>query len=451
MKQLLFTSLLLALSAAPAIAQIGPCFRESREMFAEKNYPEAEALLESCAKQFPKNANLLISLGGVKMILNKNDEAITAFQSALRAADAKSPYRAYVNSRLGDIYMSKKDLPRAAAYYDASLKYEPANKNALVGKGITEERAGRIPSAVNFYKRALAVDFTNLVARERLIYLEPQIITDEQLLRTLKERNIIDPVSTDFTAKDKELYLKIHNAEANNALEYLSQKYENNIPPGYIVERDAGKVYVRRMLTLTGYRALVAQLSKDAQDFFLKKAMDPGIVFALRDLQGRPMFDEAGHLTDFGLAAYTKAMRGQKSYLRPGEAPPKKITEEEKLAQQYQKEGYCEISQPEFLWLMRDTRCSEDTLTKDLGARIINPTSQKKRVFLNCQPDAMMPVSLPYEKIYIYRQKNKPGAQQQPTYGSAFGLGARDEDLKLCNTNGKLLEVRDIGSKNPNK
>jgi tetratricopeptide (TPR) repeat protein len=336
--------------------------------------------------------------------------------------------------------MRKPDIKEAAFYYDAALRAQPANINSLVGKGITEEKSGRIDEAVSFYRRALAVDFTNIVARERLIALEPDILTYDEQLASMKERNIIDPAAKYFTEEEKTLLTKMLTAEKNNAIEYLSSQYGGNIPKGFIVERDSGKIYVRKMFTLLGYEDLIKHLSRAAKQFFLSKNILPGDIFKLKNFDGKLLFDDKGDRTDEGMDADTKGLSGITAYVKPGELLPSTKTEIDALIKQYQKQGYSEISTPEFLWLLRYTQCSEETLVKDLKVKVINISAAVKRIFVLSDskrtPPLPSPFGLPYYYVSKERQNRNKPEPDAPVYNCT--LGDCSKEPKLCTKDGKL-------------
>lgn len=417
------------------------CLARGKELFSEREFTLAEDTLQSCLKLYPDNSDILISLAGVQSVLGKFAGAENNLKTAMRVMPPNSPYIAYVNSLLGDIAMRKPDLRAASLYYDAALRAEPGNVNALVGRGIIEEKAGRMTDAVGYFRRALAVDFTNTVARERLIALEPDILTYEEVLTTMKERNIIDPDARSFTMEDENLLRKILTAERGKSIEFLSAKYGGRIPPGFIVERDSGKVYVRKMLTLTGYEDLIAHLSREAKTYFTNKGVAPADIFKLRDFDGKDIFTADGLLTDAGLTVYTKGLYGQKAYVEPGEVLPSTQREIDALVKQYSRQGYSEITLPEFAYLMQHTQCSEQTLIKDVSVRVINLDSKRKRVFVVSDPRREdVPAILPWQYVLDFRAthaKAKSGGGT-PVYSSgAFGLGGGVE-LKLCTKDGQL-------------
>lgn len=436
----LLLTLIILFSALPSFAQDSDCLAKSKDLFNEKEYPAAETKLKECLRKKPSDTDALISLAGVQMILGEFNNASATFKTALNYIGPKSPYNAYIYSRMGDIAVRSANLRQAEAYYAIALQYEPANINALVGKGICREKAGDIQGAAAFYKKALAVDFTNIPARERLIAMEPDCLSQTELLLALKERNIIDPAAAASSEDDIKLLRKMLKAEHDSAIEYLAGKYGGRIPDGFIVERDSGKIYVRKMLTLTGYNEVIAQLSNDAKQFFINKGIQPGTIFKLRDFENNMLFDDQGHLTDTGLSVYTKGLLGTKAYLLPDEALPATQSQIDALAKQYLSQGYSEITTPEYEYLLKYTRCSEQTLVHELRAKIININNKKKRVFLVSDPKQTIPFTLPFQYVVNYRisyhESKKKGAQ--PTYSSAFGMG-NGKESKLCKADGTLM------------
>ncbi|MDR0734301.1 MAG: hypothetical protein LBG16_01025 [Elusimicrobiota bacterium] len=435
-----FFAVLIFLSFAVFAVAQNACLIKGKEFFDEKDYVRAEEILKNCRAAAPQDTDSLISLAGVQMVLGKFAESENNFKAAARLLPSNSPYIAYVNSLLGDIAMRKPDLREAAFFYDVALRVEPANINSLVGKGITEEAAGRIHDAADYFKRALAVDFTNIAARERLIALEPDILDNDELLLMLKERNIIDPAALRFTREDEDLLRKIITLEKDSGIEYLASKYGGVLPKGFVVERNSGKIYVRKMLTYAGYKELIVHLSRDAKQFFVSKGVQPGSIFKLRDYNGNDIFDAEGNLTDAGMTAYTKSLDGQKAYLLPSEPLPSTQREIEALAQYYRKRGYSEISMPEFLYLLRYTRCTEETLVKDVKVIVINVDANVKRVFVVSRGE-MIPDILPWIYVIDYRHRYNESRRNggEPVQSrSPFGLGGGVE-LKLCNKDGTLL------------
>ena len=415
------------------------CLNKSKEFFEQKEYSYAQKSLEDCLKKEPKNVNILVSLGSVCMKQNNFDQAIVYFKQALQNMTKQSPYISYVYSRMGDAYTHNKDFSKAANYYEASLQFEPANINSLVGKGVCEEQKGNLFVAADYFKKALAVDFTNIVARRRLIALEPDILSHEELLATMKERNILDPHAVDYQQQDLDLLKKMLKAEKDRALKYLDEKYEGKIPPGLIVEKYPGKIYSRKMLSYSGYKDLMFLLSKDAIDFFLKQGVYKSEILKLRDFEGNNIFNDKGLLTDEGMKAYTLSLSGQKAYLLPSQPLPSGAKKADIIVKQLIKQGYEEITNTEYAYLIETSRCSESTLVNKLGVKIV-PISQNQRRFLVVVPPNVIKIKeFPYNIVLGKRKEKNDSFNNTPVYTSTFGSGS--EKSYLCKEDGTLDSV----------
>ena len=412
------------------------CLETSRKFFNAKDHIAAEHALEKCSKAEKADPNVQISMGGVKFLLAKYDEAEKYFNAALKTMPKNSPYFSYVYSNLGDIAIQKKQMKKAMVYYEKSLKYQPEDVNALVGYGYTLEKIGQKNSAVIYYKKALDIDFSNLSARKNLIRLEPESLSDKEKLEALKDRNIVAPEAESFSEEDIEMLKKILKAERGSAIDYLSLKFGITLPEGTIFERNPNTFYARKMLTLSGYNLLMGKLSSDAKEFFLSKNISVSELFALNDLNGKPIFNKDGLLTEEGLMAYNKSLKGKKSYLLPGEKPAVTKEKEDELAMQYIAQGYSEVTRMEFQYVEKETQCSEQTLVNGLKCRTIGD-GPDKRYFVLSREETQIPFSIPYMFVQEYRELYGKGKDNAPVYRSTFGEKQRGS-LSVCNEKGEI-------------
>ena len=81
MKRTLFIIIFLMLLTCILKAQ--NCLDQSRKFFDSKDYISAEHALERCSKTEQKDTNVQISMGGIKLLLAKYDEAEGYFNTAL--------------------------------------------------------------------------------------------------------------------------------------------------------------------------------------------------------------------------------------------------------------------------------------------------------------------------------------------------------------------------------
>lgn len=438
MKKLFCIALFLFCILGNTFAQ--KCMEEGRKLFDKKDYVAAEHALEKCSNKDKKSLNYQISMGGIKILLAKYKEANNYFNNALKIMPAKSKYYAYVYSNLGDIAIKNRQIKQAMEYYKNTLKYQPENVNALVGYGLTLEKTGKKELAIENYKKALNIDFANLAARKYLIRLEPDSLTEQEKLETLKNRNIVAPEALTFEEEDIILLRKILKAERGSGIEYLSLKFGDTLPEGVIFESNPNTFYSRKILTLSGYNLLIDRLSGEAKEFFLSQKVMASDLFSLTDFNGKKIFDEKGLLTEEGLSVYNKSLKGKKAYLLPGEKAPVDNTQIDSLVKQYLAQGYSEVSRLEFQYVEDETLCSEKTLVNNLRCRTVGE-GNNKRYFVLSREDTTIPYSIPFMFVQKYREMHsKDDSNDTPVYRDTFGERQRDIG-SLCDKSGNMLGV----------
>lgn len=376
-----FTAFVLCAACAcnswAAAQNIDTCLEKGKREFAARNYTAARATFGRCAAMDRTHVDAQLSLGGVCLTQDDLACAQESFEQALTYMKRSSPYLSYTYSMLGDIALKQQQNDQALAYYDRSLEYNKANVNSLVGKGVITEAQGQQRAAADIYQTALSVEPLNVVARKRLVALEPVYFTEEDILEALKQRYAVLPDKTEVSAADKELFVRMHSAEQRGGLDYLKSRFPV-MPEDYIATLFKDTSFAREVLTLTGYNALQKQIGQDAVNVFLKAGVRMQDVFDLRDLKGNKLFLPDSTLSDRGFAVYNEVLQGRKAYLLPTEpVPPTQeyLGQVAARAQDLQKNGYAEISTAELEWVKKQTNCSEDTLRQRLGLYVL-PTGQ---------------------------------------------------------------------------
>lgn len=365
-------------------AQVTACLEQGKKEYSAQEYTQAQKTFERCFKLDPKQVDTLLSLGGVYMTLDELDKAKMYFLAALKQMPRTSAYQSYTYSMLGDIALKQQAHKEALGYYNQSLRFNEANVNSLVGKGVIIEHQGNQKEAAEIYKTALAVEPLNLIARKRLIALEPIYFTDEDLLEALKQRYAVLTDKKKISDSDRDLFNKIHAAEQRGGIDYLKGKY-NPVPEDYIVTLFKDTGFAREVLTLSGYQAMQKQIGQDAVAVFQKAGVPAKDVFDLRDLKGNKIFLADSTLTHSGLYVYNEALKGKRMFLLPTEElPPTKehLTQISDRIKELGEKGYTEISAAEVEQLKRQTNCTEKTMRRDLGLYIVQVNKTNKRYFV---------------------------------------------------------------------
>jgi len=434
-------SLVCACSYASEYASVDSCVQRGKSLFADQKLDDAQAVFLECLSMDNKNTDVMISLAGIYLAQNNLPAAKTFFETAVSLLPPASPYNAYCYSRLGDIYFKQGDLKNAKSAYDTSLKFNSANVNSIIGRGVVAEYEGDAVAAAKAYKTALSVEPYNTVARENYRRLEPRVFTDDEVLAALKQRNAVSSAIAVLPPDGRELFFKIHRAEQSQGVEFLKDKYKGHPPPGMIIEINTGAPDLRFLLSLAGYKEVMRLMSFDAAKYFTDAGVKSYQVYQLRDLNGKPVFGQDKILTEQGIPVYTQALAGKKTFLMPGETPPAVAKEQNEQIKNLLSAGYVEISVKEYQYILDKTLCSEDTLKTRAAVKIIIIGSTIRRFVMD--PDAQKPPVTsadarwyPYYHAMTYRAQNAPN--YQPTYNSFFGAGGT-ADITLCDKKTGLL------------
>ena len=385
LKQSLIVSLVLSCSVVVfGQNQVSSCLDKGKKEFAARQYASAKGTFLQCLELDKDNEEVLLSLGGVALTQEELDEAKSYFLAALKKMKRTSPYLSYTYSMLGDIALKQQNNKAALAYYNKSLSYNEAYVNSLVGKGVITEANGDKKSAADIYQTALSVEPLNLIARKRLIALEPIYFSDEDILEALKQRGAVQPDQNTLSAEEKELFFRIHSAEQHGGLDYLKEKFIP-LPTDYTLTLFPGTNFSREELTFTGYNALQKNIAQDAIAVFQKAGVRIQDVFALRDQKGNKIFLADSTLTDSGMSVYQEALRGHKTYLLPTEElppTPEYLEQISKRVKELDLHGYTEISRKEVEMIKAQTNCSEETMRRQMGLYVLPISRSSKRYFV---------------------------------------------------------------------
>lgn len=409
---LLLTSLCVSSlsNAAGSKQNLSACLESGKKEYAAKEYLKAQETFVRCLKMDQNNVEAQLSLAGVLLTQDDLDGAEKYFTAATRSMKRNSPYWSYTYSMLGDIALKKQKNDEALQMYSKSLEYNAANVNSLVGKGVIVEYQGDKQGASEYYRSAVAVEPLNLIARKRLINLEPEYLTNDEMLMALKQRYAVSPDTKELTEEDRSLFEKIHQAEQRRGIDYLKNKYLK-VPSDYVVTINKGTGFEREMLTLAGYQAMEKSIGQDAIAVFQKVGVPMQSVFDLRNMKGEKIFTPESTLTESGFYVYTEALRGRKAFLLPNESVPPTQEFLEKLAarvEEIKKAGYVEITRSEYKMIQNQTKCSDETLRSKLGVYVLPVNKNEKRFFVLARQTSDPKKGVPYYYLMAAHAKRNP-------------------------------------------
>lgn len=353
--------------AAPApAAQASPaetenCLDKFKAEFLKDNLGSALAQSDACLKLLPASAPLAAERAPLLVRLGRYEEGVKEYERAALLYSPTPQMAAFCRIKAAETWLKLGDSGKAVAQYRLALKANPRDLNALKGLASAQEARSDMKGALETYDEILKTAPGDEKARIRREELRAVSLTDKEVLEELVLRQAADPAKAAPSAEDLKLFKNIRAAELAGGVDYVRAKAPS--AKGLIAQRKAGEGS-RLVLTAAGYKTYVFHATRDAIKFLEGEGIGLREMFQLRTLAGDKAFDAAGKLTPEGEELWRTSAKGQKNWLLPYEpvpASPQAVQAEKDIAEAMNA-GYGEISEPEYLWLLRITTCPDDVL-----------------------------------------------------------------------------------------
>ena len=413
------------------------CLAKFRDEARKDNLLNAVDLSAGCLKILPGDPQLPAELAPLLVRLGKYEQAVKEYERAAALNSANRPLAASLRARAAETWLKLADPAKAIAQYRLAVAANPSDLNSQKGLAALLDARSDFKGALEAYEAILKAEPANALAGTRAQELKTGLMTNDQILEELKIRRLVEGKKLVLQPEDIKLFKAVRAAEISGGVEYVRGKV--NSAKGLLLERKT-PVGIKVLLTDAGYKAYVFHATRDAVSFFERQKIGLREIFKLRDGKGEPIFDPAGSLTPEGAEAWRKALTGARTWLLPYEAVPEspKALQADKDIAKAQSDGYREISEPEYLWLLRYTNCPEDVMQgEELRMRIINDGA-RVRYLLCYVPNAACVTqtnrNLP-PAIQDYRD-GKDSISGSGTSTSFFGTGGVKK-YRMCE-NGKI-------------
>ncbi|PJA17983.1 MAG: hypothetical protein COX65_00160 [Elusimicrobia bacterium CG_4_10_14_0_2_um_filter_56_8] len=408
------------------------CMIKFRGEFLNDNLGTALAASDTCLDYAPSDPDLAAERAPLMVRLGKYEEGVAEYERAASLYSGNRPASAFCRIKAAETWIKLGKQDNALAQYRLALKAAPQDMNALEGLAAALEARSDPAGSLEIYEEILRLEPGNKRARTRKEEIKVATLTSEQILSELKLRNALEGKRTGLLPEDRKLYKAIKAAEISGAVDYLKKKVRYS--RGLIIAHKT-EDGTRLLLSGAGYRAYVSRVSREAVKFFETEGIGLREIFKLRTPAGEQIFDKAGKLTAEGEELWRKSVPGTKNWLLPYEPVPasplaiqadKDISEAEKM-------GYKEISEPEYLWLLRYTDCPEDLMrTSPLNMKTANDGIRLRYLLcsvMNAPCMNQINMSMPLA-IDDYRN-NKTDIPDTKTSTSFFGTGGIKKH-RLC-------------------
>jgi len=188
---------------------------------ADKNYQQAEDLMQKDVAIKPDEPLLWVELGEAQLALKQYSDAETSLQKCITLEQAAKKPNAQVEgaagNSLGEALADEGKIPESQAAYDAAAKADPAQAAMFYqNETIVMSRAGKIEETVAAADKAIAAD----PSRPIPYYLKGQALISKATVDT-KTGKVIAPPGCE-EAYEKYLQLAPNGPFANDAKQVLA-------------------------------------------------------------------------------------------------------------------------------------------------------------------------------------------------------------------------------------
>jgi tetratricopeptide (TPR) repeat protein len=364
------------------------CLEKFRGEFLKDNLGTALETSDGCLKFAPSDPALAAERAPLLVRLGRYEDGVKEYERAASLYGEKDPATALCRVKAAETWIKLGDSGKALAQYRLALKADPRDMNALKGLAAALEAGSDLSGAVEVYEKILKLEPGNEKALARKEELKTGTLTSAQILDELKLRRAVDEKTTAPQPEDINLFKALKAAETGGAVDYLKTK--DRAAQGLVMERQV-EGRTKLLLTGAGYKSYIFYATRDAVKSFEAKGIGLREIFQLRNLSGAPLFDKTGKLTPEGEEVWRGSAKaaGVKNWLTLYEPVPEspQAIQAAKEIKTLEGKGYREISEPEYLWLLRATDCPEDVMQSyPIGLRMI--FNGARRFYMLCYIDS---------------------------------------------------------------
>ncbi|MBU2530047.1 MAG: tetratricopeptide repeat protein [Elusimicrobia bacterium] len=425
-------------------AEVEKCISAANNYSNSDRLEEAYAQISKCQKMDKSNSKAIMFSADILMQLGKYEASIEEYKRIAQIKKFQKDVRSFCHLKIGEIYSKMQNNKLAITHYEKAVQINAADTNALLKLAKCHENDSNYEKAISYYKSILKVEPSNILANLKVKELKVKTMSEEDILKEMKLRLIIDENSDTLTKDIKDLFYLMREAETKYAVDYLKEK--NVILSDKIITLRNSEGKFKLFLNAKGFKTYRWLMTREAVRFFEAKGIDLTTIFLLRDKKGAIIFDKKGDLTDEGLRAYWSALEGKNTWLLPYEKPPANTRQEQdnKKIGEIRSLGYREISEPELAWLLKATDCPMEVLMPPQKKYLqIIKTEDSKMNFLcyetpsSCSPFGDGAILATYMEQYRAGNSNIPTGKTSTAF---FGTGAI-ERKNFCHE-GKIWDGR---------
>ena len=338
------------------------CTKKFNELADKEDFTAAAQAGKDCMKKNKRNFALSARLADVLVNAGEYEEALVEYERAQKLAGEDHVAYAKLCIKEAETLIRLEDRTEAEKRYRMAAASAPFDDNILLSVADYFYGQSAFKDALHYYSLLLQISPKNKTAMEKAEGIRLDMMSDEEVIEELKQRGALPERTSQITEADLRLHRNIHAAESAGAVDAVRLKFPER-KNQFLYEDNQNGIKIK--LTKAGYDAYARLISLEAVKFFEKRKINLRETFKLRDSSGSPMFEKNGFLTPEGFNAYMEAKKtGKVTWIFSYQPIPgsKKQIQSSREIVQLSKKGYREISEPEYLWLLKATNCPPDVM-----------------------------------------------------------------------------------------
>ncbi len=356
--------------------------KKLKEELKKRKIEEKENRYLQCISSYKKEKDTSLALEKIEMCMKmKEQHSQSIYVDYIKLLYENGKYSEVVKNTsllknpdteiikiIADSFYKTEDYSNAVKYYKKIIKDDTYDFELLSKYATALEKTKDILSAIEIYTKMNNLKPSKKF-EDKIDELKIASMSDKDILNELKIRGFVEKEKVVLLPPEKKLFLTIKLAERNGAIKYLSEKYS-----GYaniILTNPQNPTEIK--ITSQGYNLYMKYVSQKFIKEIGKTASDPRDIFIVKDKDSNPIFEKNGILSYEGLRCYYEYEKTKtKNWFFPNEIPPTQSassyldTQKNSIFQSTKKKleklGYEEITESEYLWLLKATNCPEDVL-----------------------------------------------------------------------------------------
>lgn len=339
------------------------CYQSFIQELDREDFTKAAQIGRRCRRILNNNVEFSEKFADALVNAGEYEEAIDEYEHAITITSSYDDKFAILNFKEAQTLIKLDNFKEAEKKYKVAATYADNNVDILKTVANYFLLKSRKKDALFYYDMILKVNPYDYEIEEKADNIRLETMSNAEILDALKIRKAISENAIILQPDDVTLFRNLRYAETHGAVDTVQKLFPTR--KKLLVEAGS-KDNIKVLLTLAGYKTYISATTKDVIKFFESKKINFREIFKLRDIEGNALFETNGQVTLDGIKAWHSGQKGKTEWIYSYQPIPGSALqiESSKQIKELSARGYREISEPEYLWLLRATNCPEDVLEK---------------------------------------------------------------------------------------